>query len=119
MVLGDLLHVVDLAQVHHSLHVLHLRRGVRVEMFEEAAVVEADVVAEPRLDRLHLRLRGGHLEDAQTLTEVLARDVAVVVPAMSTIDYTGQLGWFIQLYVRSNTRKSYVDVINFLSEISL
>ena len=79
VVLGDLLHVVDLAQVHHTLHVLHLGRGVRVELLQEAGVVEADVVAETCLDRLHLRLRSRHLEDAQTLTEVLAGDVAVVV----------------------------------------
>ena len=92
VVLGDLLHVVDLAQVHHAFHVLHLGRGVRVELFEEAGVVEADVVAEPRLDRLHLRLRSRHLEDAQTLTEVLASDVAVVVSVNIIREYITSRG---------------------------
>ena len=82
MILGDLLHVVDVAKVRHALDVHHLGLGVRVEVLQEARVVEADVVTEACLDRLHLWLRHGHLEDTQTLTEVLARDVSVVVSAM-------------------------------------
>ena len=63
---------------------VEVRRGDgRLQLGEERRVVEADVVAELRLERLHLALRRHHLEHHERLPELAPRHVPVVVSAQT------------------------------------
>ena len=63
---------------HLDVHKRALLGGVH--LLEESQVVEADVVAELRLESFHLFRRRRQLEHAQTLPELLPGQVTVVVP---------------------------------------